>query len=330
MEIDRKLDHIQLANSSQIKASAKDSRFYYEPMFFGNTIDFPKNEIGFFGKKLAHPFWISSMTGGVAKGKVINHNLAKLCHRFGLGMGLGSCRSILLSESRFSDFDVREILGDDLPLFANIGMAQLEELILNKKLNLLLNLVSKLKADGLIVHINPFQEFLQPEGDRYRMSPLEAISILKSETNLKLIIKEVGQGMGPLSLKSLIDLKVDGIELAGLGGTNFSKLEILRNQFVEDSSAFEIPKIGHTALEMISFLNSIYQKNLTTKIIISGGISHMQDAHFLLSQSKFESVIGFAHKVLNKAEDYQVLEEYFLSELQIYYLIKNLTKVVKE
>ena len=45
-------------------------------------------------------------------------------------MGLGSCRPVLDNHSSFKDFNVRSIIGDDLPLLSNIGHAQAEELLL--------------------------------------------------------------------------------------------------------------------------------------------------------------------------------------------------------
>ena len=106
--------------------------------------------------------WVSSMTGGTAWAKTINHNLARACKDFGMGMGLGSCRSLLHSNDTFSDFNVRPFIGEDLPLYANLGIAQVEELLERGQLRKVKELVDKLEADGLIIHINPLQEWLQP------------------------------------------------------------------------------------------------------------------------------------------------------------------------
>ena len=90
----RKSDHIDLAFASQIETL--DTRFYYEPMLTGH----PKGDlepVDFAGKTMKVPMWVSSMTGGTGKARMINHNLGRLCGELGLGMGLGSCR-ILLEE----------------------------------------------------------------------------------------------------------------------------------------------------------------------------------------------------------------------------------------
>ena len=60
-----------------------------------------------------------------------------------------------------------------------------------KKENLISLLVDKLEADGLIVHINPLQEWFQAEGDRLKRSPLETITSLCEKFQKKIIVKEV-------------------------------------------------------------------------------------------------------------------------------------------
>jgi len=128
----RKSDHIELAFQSQVNAIDVDNRFYYEPILSAH----PKGSqpISFLGKTLSAPIWVSSMTGGTELAKKINQNLAKACAAFGMGMGLGSCRALLDSNDHLEDFNVRSIIGDDLPLYANIGIAQLSQLIAQKKL----------------------------------------------------------------------------------------------------------------------------------------------------------------------------------------------------
>ena len=79
-----------------------------------------------------------------------------------MGMGLGSCRTLLYTNDTLEDFNVRHLIGDDLPLFANLGIAQVEQLVESNKLYLITELLDKLQADGLIIHVNPMQEWLQP------------------------------------------------------------------------------------------------------------------------------------------------------------------------
>ena len=188
------------------------------------------SSLTFLGKELGAPMWVSSMTGGTFAARKINTNLARVCHDFRMGMGLGSCRSLLDSNASLPDFDMRDIIGDDLPLYANLGISQVEQLLENNQEDKIRVLVDKLRADGLIVHVNPLQEYFQPGGDRLKNAPIISIRRLLDVVSFPVIVKEVGQGMGPASLRELIRLPLAAIEFAAFGGTNFSKLEMLRSE----------------------------------------------------------------------------------------------------
>jgi isopentenyl-diphosphate Delta-isomerase len=113
-----------------------------------------------------------------------------------MGMGLGSCRALLQGNDHLEDFSLRNILGDDLPLYANLGISQVEQLIHSNRVTLIHDLVSRIEDDGLIIHINYLQEWFQPEGDRLRHPPNDTIKRFLYLANYPLIVKEVGQGMG--------------------------------------------------------------------------------------------------------------------------------------
>jgi len=221
---ERKSDHINLALQSQTLVNESDNRFYYEPMMSG----FPVNKLeqfSFAGKKLNVPMWVSSMTGGHQLSGTINRNLAMACKEFGMGMGLGSCRMLLDENTYFNDFDVRGIIGDDFPLFANLGIAQVEEILEKNETDKIRRLIDRLRADGLIIHVNPLQEWVQPEGDTIQHAPVDTIERLLEKVDFQLIVKEVGQGFGPRSIRRLLQLPLTAIEFGAFGGTNFSKVE---------------------------------------------------------------------------------------------------------
>lgn len=111
MDIDeRKSDHIGLTFSSQVDAALRDQRFYYEPAIGIHPRE-DLQEITFLGKTLRTPIWISSLTGGTKQARIINTNLAKVCHEFGMGMGLGSCRILLENRAHLCDYVEGQING---------------------------------------------------------------------------------------------------------------------------------------------------------------------------------------------------------------------------
>lgn len=318
---ERKKDHIELAFRSQIDKKNLDARFYYEPLLAGHPERGSLPSFEFLGKTLKAPLWVSSMTGGTEMARIINHNLARVCKDFGIGMGLGSCRSILFSDDTLPDFNVRALIGDQLPLYANLGIAQLEQLIERKELYKINVLLDKLEADGLIIHVNPFQEWLQPEGDRFKYSPLQTINTILEHCDIKVIVKEVGQGMGRESLKALFQLPLEAIDFAANGGTNFAKLELLRSEPVKKAIYEQLAMVGHSAEEMVNLSNDIItelgNKVACKQVIISGGIKNFLDGHYLINKLQLNCIYGQASGFLKHARGtYKELYEYVDSQIQ--------------
>jgi len=313
----RKKDHIDLAFASRVESV--DNRFDYEPFLSAHPTGIKGYPKSFLDKQIHAPIWVSSMTGGTEMAKTINVNIAKACKEFGLGMGLGSCRSILYDNDRIHDFAVREFVGDQ-SLYANLGIAQIEHLIEDDKLNLIDELINKLEADGLIIHINPLQEWLQAEGDVIRYSPIESIKRVLDFTQMSIIIKEVGQGIGPASLRELLKLPIDAIEFAASGGTNFSMLEMMRGDHKRKEAFEGIAQIGHSANQMISIINSLIPKMghevNCRNFIISGGVKDYLDGYYYMNELNHNAIYGQASGFLKHAQnDYDELREYV--ELQI-------------
>jgi len=310
---ERKKDHIELAFLSQTLTN--DDRFYYEPFLAPHpTADaIPKKIIA--NKTLQMPLWVSSMTGGTKQAGIINKNLAKACKDFGMGIGLGSCRIILKDNTYFQDFNIRPIMGDDLPLFANLGIAQIEEIIEKNEWHLITDLIKKIEADGLIIHVNPLQELLQPEGDLIKHRPIDTIKKVLDKLNLKIIVKEVGQGFGPASFMELFQLPIEAIEFGAHGGTNFATLELLRQDPNIQEMLSPITKIGHNAQEMLNFSNAaikqLGEKAICKNIIISGGIKNYMDGFYLTEQSKTNAIFAQASAFLKHAiGDYEQLFQF--------------------
>ena len=175
-------------------------------------------------------------------------------------MGLGSCRKLIENPNLLPDFDVKKHMGQQA-LYCNIGIAQLEQYINDHKLYVIRELIDRLHADGLIIHINPMQEWMQKEGDRFLSPAIDTIKATIEKIHCPIIVKEVGQGMGLRSLKALFQLPLLAIEFGAFGGTNFAKLETLRNpeNFTDDQLALQF--IGHDAEEMLQCCNEIFDSS---------------------------------------------------------------------
>lgn len=323
---DRKKDHINQAFNARVEKDAADKRFNYEPLLSAHPVDKP-TPFSFAGKTMRLPLWISSMTGGTGKAGNINRNLARACNEFGLGMGVGSCRILLDDERHLPDFDLRHIVGDAAPFYANLGIAQLEQLVEEKAVDKIARLIELLKADGVIIHINPFQEAFQPEGEVIKRPPIDTIEEFLELTSARVIVKEVGQGMGPESINRLLHLPIEAIEFGALGGTNFTLLELLRSQEKELKAYEAFGKIGHTAEEMTQMINEVAATSTNYKckqLIISGGITHILDGYHLQQKSKLTAVVGMGSTLLRAASgEYEELRGYLQQVERSYQLASS-------
>lgn len=318
---ERKSDHIHLAIQSQTSVREMDRRFYYEPMISSFPIEIPE-PITLAGKTMKVPVWVSSMTGGHTLSGLINRNLARACNEFGMGMGLGSCRMLLSDDTFFEDFNVRSLIGEEQPLFANLGIAQIEELVERKETDRLRKLVGQLNADGLIVHVNPLQEWVQREGNIIRNAPVETIEKLLGKVDFPLIVKEVGQGFGPQSLRRMLKLPLAALEFGAFGGTNFSKVESSRLQEQENQKHLPFINVGVSAEEMVDLVNDMVlqgEKFACNQLIISGGIRNYLDGFYLTRKSVLPAVYAQASTFLKYSQgDYAVLQQFIRDQLEGY------------
>jgi len=313
----RKKDHIDLAFKSQTGIQQIDDRFYYEPMLAAHPAE-GLRPFTFLGKEMRTPLWVSSMTGGTRMAGTINRNLARACREYGMGMGLGSTRILLEDNTHLEDFNMRPIIGD-MPLWANLGIAQVEDLLENGKTGMAVELVKKLEADGMIIHVNPMQEWFQPEGDIIKHPPIETIKRFLDSFPYPVIVKEVGQGMGPASLAELMKLPLEAIEFAAFGGTNFARVELMRDENAQEALFKPLSYVGESAESMVGYANEIVESTEVAAkgLIISGGIKNFLDGYYYISKSKMPAIYGMASEFLKYAmEDYDTLRNFVAGQVK--------------
>jgi isopentenyl-diphosphate delta-isomerase len=175
----------------------------------------------FLGKALNAPLLISSMTGGTERAKIINCRLAEVAQTYKLAMGVGSQRVAVEKPEVADTFAVRS-LAPDILLFANLGAVQLNY---TYGLEQCLRVVELLEADALILHLNPLQECIQPQGDSNFQGLLDKIHELCIKLHIPVIAKEVGNGISGKMAAQLIEAGVSAIDVAGAGGTSWAKVE---------------------------------------------------------------------------------------------------------
>ncbi len=174
-----------------------------------------------FGRGLAAPLVISSMTGGTQRARAINANLAVAAERAGVALALGSQRAALADPALLSTYRVRDV-APRVCLFANLGAVQFNYGV---TLDDARRIVADIAADGLYLHLNPLQEALQPHGDTNFRDLLPRIAELCRTLSVPVIVKSVGSGIAPSTAERLLDAGVAAIDVAGAGGTSWARVE---------------------------------------------------------------------------------------------------------
>jgi len=222
----------------------------------------------FLGKQLAFPIMIASMTGGSPMAARINQSLAEIAQEFRLGMGLGSMRAALENPEVAWTFKVRAYAPDIL-LLANLGAVQLNYEYGPEQCQ---RAVEMIKADGLILHLNPLQEALQPEGNTHFHGLLHKIAVLCKAIDIPVIVKEVGWGISAQAARQLIEAGVSAIDVAGAGGTSWSQVEMYRSKTeIQREVATIFRDWGIPTAEAVKAVREALPK---APLIASGGIRH--------------------------------------------------------
>lgn len=177
-----------------------------------------------FGKPVCAPILVSSMTGGTEQAGQINRNLAEAAQARGVAMGVGSQRAGIEQADSTATFRVRAHAPDIL-LLANLGAVQLNY---GYSVDQCRRAVEMIEADGLILHLNPLQEVLQPEGDTDWYGLLKKIEGVCRGLDVPVIAKEVGWGINADTATRLIEAGISAIDVAGAGGTSWSQVEMHR------------------------------------------------------------------------------------------------------
>lgn len=308
----RKDQHIDI-NLEKPVASALSSgfekiRFVHQalPELDYENID---TRLNFLGHPLKMPLLISCMTGGTARTHEINNRLAVLAETYGIAMGLGSMRILLEDPKTLPSFDVRKE-APNLPfLIANLGAVQLNYGVTPDDCQRLVDLVG---ADTLVLHLNPLQEAVQPEGDKNWDALLPKIEKVVRRLSVPVMAKEVGYGISNSATRMLLEVGVQAIDIAGAGGTSWSEVEAyrakteLQREIAQSFIDWGIPT--RSSLKMIRKVSQ------TLPVIASGGMRTGIEAAKALHEGA--QMVGMAAPFLKAAV---ISEEAVEKEIQLFH-----------
>ncbi len=271
---DRKKDHVELTAKGDMNYQIPTG--FAEYYFAHNALpevnrDEICTETNFLGRTFSFPLFISSMTGGYTDAGAVNAIIAEFCEEFDLPFGVGSQRVMLEEPETTSSFSVVREKAPNAFIAANIGGAQLAGGLSKKNTKLL---IDSIEADAVIVHLNPLQELMQPEGDCGFKGVEQGIAQLCSDISLPVIVKETGAGISGKVGKRLLDAGVQVIDVAGAGGTSWAKVENRRTS--NDHPDNDFNDWGIPTLECVTQVANLHQ-DYNFELIASGGIRSSHD-----------------------------------------------------
>lgn len=217
-------------------------------------------------REFSFPLFLSSMTGGILEAGPINAIIAEFCEEKNLPFGVGSQRALLEDLGSKESFSVVRKHAPNSFICSNIGGAQLIGGLPKVSIELI---VDSIKANAVIVHLNPLQELMQPEGDVNFYGILDGIEKLVRNTELPVIVKETGAGISASVAKKLLNVGVKAIDVSGAGGTSWAKVENFRSNNLNPYHEFDEWGIP-TADCLIELSKLEWERSF--EIISSGGI----------------------------------------------------------
>jgi isopentenyl-diphosphate delta-isomerase len=269
----RKDEHIEICLFEPVEAERETTwlEYVYLPHRCLPEVD-PEDidlEVDFLGFKFSAPIMVSAITGGSGLGFKINSNIAEAVEKLRLGMCVGSQRIALEKPETAYSFKVARDKAPTAFISANIGFQELRKYGVDS----LIELVESIDADALTIHLNPLQELLQVEGKPKFEGLISTIGEVVKELEIPVIVKETGAGMIREDAVRLEELGVKAIDVAGLGGTSWSKVEYYRAVKRRDDIRIGVSKAfwdwGIPTAASIIEVRSVVRN---VKIVASGGL----------------------------------------------------------
>jgi isopentenyl-diphosphate delta-isomerase len=294
----RKKDHLDLALDLMHQASGSSGLELIQLIHDAlPELDFNQIELtSRLGNQiLKTPFYVAAMTAGHDHAQKINATLAEVCQHRGWAMGVGSQRRDLELGDRKTEWKNFRRQFPNLILFGNIGLTQ----ILKTQTEEVQKICDLIEPQILFIHLNSLQEVIQPEGTPFFSGGIQAIEKLTKCLKIPVALKETGCGFSKKTLSKIKHLKLAAVDISGLGGTHWGRLEGARAHpgSLKAEAAKTFSYWGVSTVD--STLNALQTLPSSIEVWASGGVRNGLDAAKLYAIGAKR--IGYAQPALKAA-----------------------------
>jgi len=265
----RKIDHIKICATRNVESGRtnglEDILLVHRSLPEIDMEDVDTSCI-FMGHRLSLPFVIEAITGGTRQAERINQRLAAAAEKLQVAMGVGSQRIAIENSALERSFRIVRETAPSAFLIANIGAPQLVAGYGPEEAKKAIEMIS---ANALAIHLNTVQETIQPEGEPMAEGVIDKIREIARQVNVPVIVKETGAGISAEEAVRLKAVGVSAIDVAGVGGTDWARVEGYRNNGRVKKSGMKL-FFGWGISTAASIVEVKQTTDLTT--IASGGI----------------------------------------------------------
>jgi isopentenyl-diphosphate delta-isomerase len=264
----------------------------------------------FLGHRLQAPFLIAGMTGGHEGALDVNRNLAQAAARLGRAIGTGSQRAALADPRLTPTYSVVRDQARDSLVIGNLGMSQMVSQGRVPPFGPadFAAAVDMIGADAMAIHLNAVEELVQTEGDREMKGIASAIAACVEWSPVPLIAKETGAGMTRESALALAATGVRGLDVGGIGGTSFARIEALRAREAGDERGV---RVGATFADwgLPTAISILEASGAGLPLIATGGVRN--GLHAAKAIALGATLVGIGSPAINAAliSDDAVIQE---------------------
>ncbi len=295
----RKESHIQVCLSKKVE-SEETAGFEDIHLIHRAVPEMDVEEVStstkLFRHSLSAPIVIEAITGGVPSAGKINGRLAEAAEKLGVAMGVGSQRIAIEDPSVEHTFKIVREKAPSAFIIANLGAAQMS---MGYDVDEAKRAVDMISADALAIHFNPLHEAVQFQGDLRFKGVLSRLKEVAKAVKVPVIAKETGAGIAAEEALKLEQAGVAAVDIGGLGGTDWTKIEYYRAK--KEGNRLYLAKTKTFSGWGIPTAASVIEVRKSTRLVViaSGGIRN--GVHVAKSIALGAEAAGFALPLLKPA-----------------------------